>query len=69
MAFINQRIYTNRDVIGDGSKGDEGRQNGGPIRNSRRRLEGVSTGGNTQEGTSKETVGYLGEIIIVDSQG
>ena len=35
----------------------------------RRRLEGMDTGGNSQEGTSEEKVGDLGEIGTSDVRG
>ena len=68
-AAVRHQVWcTFRVGSGDGSKGAEGKQSGGSVRNTRRLLEGVATGGKAQEGTSKETVGDLGEIGEVDVQ-
>ena len=61
-------IQTEAEVAAEARGLKRGRA-GGPIRNPCRRLEGTATGGNAQEGTGEEKVGYLGEISTSDVRG
>ena len=65
---IEDGIPTEEEVVAS-LRGMMGGRAGGVVRNERRRLEEMATGGNVQEGTGEDKVGALGDIGTSDVQG